>query len=155
MVRHTARRTSSLMYLAGGAAGALVGVLILWLVMPGGVNATTGDGHPHTFSTVTAEELKSMIDRNLVTVIDVRDAAAYLEAHIPGALQIPLARIKEEAPYLPKGKPVVTYCTCPAEESSGQAAMILASAGLADVYALKGGFDAWRSAGQPTRDGRE
>ncbi len=46
-----------------------------------------------------------------VTIIDVRDADSFLASHIPGALHIPLARIEGEVPYLPKGKPIVTYCT--------------------------------------------
>ena len=46
-----------------------------------------------------------------VTIIDVRDADAFVAAHIPGALHIPLARIDGEVSYLPKGKPIVTYCT--------------------------------------------
>jgi rhodanese-related sulfurtransferase len=146
------RRSSSSMYLAGGAAGALVGVLILWLVLPLGAK-TSDHGHEHTFNTISVDELKAMVDRNLVTVIDVRDAQAYLNAHIPGSLQIPVTLVEGEVQYLPKGKPIVTYCTCPAEESSGQAAMILANAGIKDVYALKGGFDAWRAAGLPTKTG--
>lgn len=60
---------------------------------------------------VTVDELKQKMAQNAVTVIDVRDADAYLEAHIPGALHIPLARIEGEIPYLPKDKPIVTYCT--------------------------------------------
>ena len=46
-----------------------------------------------------------------MTVIDVRDAQSYVNAHIPGSLHIPMARIDGEVPYLPKGKPIVTYCT--------------------------------------------
>ena len=46
-----------------------------------------------------------------LTIIDVRDADSYKERHIPGALHIPLAYIAGEVPYLPKDKPIVTYCT--------------------------------------------
>ena len=46
-----------------------------------------------------------------VTIIDVRDADSFLASHIPGALHIPLARVDGEVQYLPKGKPIVTYCT--------------------------------------------
>jgi|ERR1700693_5546755 3-mercaptopyruvate sulfurtransferase SseA len=51
------------------------------------------------------------IDRGSLVVIDVRDADAYLAGHIPGALQIPLMRIEGEANYLPRNKPILTYCT--------------------------------------------
>lgn len=60
---------------------------------------------------ITPEDLKQKIDKGEVTVIDVRDADAFIAAHIPGSLHIPLARIEGEVPYLPKTKPIVTYCT--------------------------------------------
>src|SRR5687767_687271 len=56
-------------------------------------------------------ELASMLARGEVIVIDVRDVDSYLAGHIEGALQIPLSYIAGEAPYLRRGKPIVTYCT--------------------------------------------
>lgn len=105
----------------------------------------TADG----FRRITIEELKPLYDRGEVTLIDVRDAGSFLQAHIPGALQIPLARIDGETPYLPKGKLIVTYCTCPAEESSGQAVQILAYRGITSAAALEGGLEAWQRRGYP------
>jgi hypothetical protein len=60
---------------------------------------------------IMPDELRQKVDRGEVTVIDVRDADAYLAAHIPGSLHIPLSRIEGEIPYLPRQKPIVTYCT--------------------------------------------
>ena len=40
---------------------------------------------------IAASQLRGMIDRNEVTVIDVRDTMSYQTAHIPGALHIPFA----------------------------------------------------------------
>jgi Rhodanese-like domain len=60
---------------------------------------------------ISVEDLRQKVARSEVTVIDVRDADAYLAAHIPGSLHIPLARIEGEIPYLPREKPIVTYCT--------------------------------------------
>jgi 3-mercaptopyruvate sulfurtransferase SseA len=56
-------------------------------------------------------EAKQKIDSGSVLVIDVRDADSYIASHIPGAIQIPLARIEGEVNYLPRTKPIVTYCT--------------------------------------------
>ncbi|MGZ7031893.1 MAG: rhodanese-like domain-containing protein [Thermoanaerobaculia bacterium] len=64
-----------------------------------------------TVPRIKPEELRDKIARNEVTVIDVRDIQSYLSAHIPGALHIPMARLDGEVPYLPKDKPIVTYCT--------------------------------------------
>lgn len=48
---------------------------------------------------------------NGIVVVDVRDADAYLAAHIDGALHIPAQYLQGEMPYLPKDKPIITYCT--------------------------------------------
>jgi len=60
---------------------------------------------------VPLPDAKKEIDSGKYTVIDVRDAQSYINGHIPGAMHIPLARIEGEIPYLPKGKPIITYCT--------------------------------------------
>jgi len=60
---------------------------------------------------ISVDVLRDRLAKNEITLIDVRDADSYLQAHIPGAMHIPLARVDGEIPYLPKGKPIVTYCT--------------------------------------------
>jgi hydroxyacylglutathione hydrolase len=118
--------------------------------MSGGYESTSPEP---AFRRVSAHEVKPQYDRGDITVIDVREADQFANSHIPGALQIPLARIEGEIPYLPKNKPIVTYCTCPAEESSGQAVQILRNGGITDAAALQGGLAAWRKAGYPVESG--
>lgn len=60
---------------------------------------------------ISVEDLREKVNAQAVTVIDVRDDAAFAAGHIPGALHIPFARVEGEMASLPKGKPVVTYCT--------------------------------------------
>jgi hypothetical protein len=60
---------------------------------------------------VDVESLSAMIQRNEVTVIDVRDEVAFVTEHIPGSLHVPFARIQAEASRIPKTKRVVLYCT--------------------------------------------
>jgi len=57
------------------------------------------------------EDVLQGFEAHSLTIIDVRDVDSYKERHIPGALHIPLAYIAGEVPYLPKDKPIVTYCT--------------------------------------------
>lgn len=59
---------------------------------------------------VKSGKLMQMVEAKQVTIIDVRDADSYRARHIPGALHIPPAYIAGEVPYLPKDKPIVTYC---------------------------------------------
>lgn len=161
------------MYAAGGIAGALFGALVLWIVLPAQAvnNPETAMAspapamappavepehqHPTEFTRISVDELKAKFDRNEVTLIDVRDMQSYLAAHIPGALHIPVSLIEGEVSYLPKDKPIVTYCTCPAEESSGQAAQILEHAGIRGVAALHGGFQEWVARGYASKSGKE
>ena len=60
---------------------------------------------------ISVGELHDLYARSAVTIVDVRDDTGYFEAHIPGSLHIPMARIEIEAANLPKDKPIVTYCT--------------------------------------------
>jgi hypothetical protein len=57
------------------------------------------------------EELRQKTVRGEVTVIDVRDAADFQLGHLPGSLHVPLATVEAQIAYLPKGKPIVAYCT--------------------------------------------
>jgi hypothetical protein len=54
---------------------------------------------------------KEWIETGRVRVLDVRSADDYLNGHIPGALHIPLSRVAGEVSYLPRDKPILTYCT--------------------------------------------
>jgi len=55
--------------------------------------------------------LREKIDRGEVVVIDVRDIDSYTASHISGAMHIPVSYIESELSYLPRGKPIVAYCT--------------------------------------------
>lgn len=69
----------------------------------------TAAGAEASVPRISPQELQKRLPT--VVVIDVRAADNYLFAHIPGAMHIPLAYIEQEAQYLPKDKPIVTYCT--------------------------------------------
>jgi len=60
---------------------------------------------------MSIEDLRAKLNRGAVTVVDVRDNASYQRGHIPGALNIPMASTQSMIDLIPKGKPVVTYCT--------------------------------------------
>jgi len=62
-------------------------------------------------SRIAAEDLRAKVNRREVTVIDVRDQASYASSHIPGALHIQFASLEGMIDTIPKGKPIVLYCT--------------------------------------------
>lgn len=62
-----------------------------------------------TVARISVDELKTKLDQ--VTVVDVRDKTSFVTSHIPGAYHVPMASVESQVTFLPKGKPIVTYCT--------------------------------------------
>lgn len=125
------------------------------LVAASAVPAPAGDDHDHgaeTFERITPAEAKALADAGKAVFLDVRSIEQYKETHVAKAMHIPVTLVQGEIPYLPKDKMIVTYCTCPAEESSGEATMILARGGI-QSKALHGGLRAWMDAGLPVAQG--
>jgi rhodanese-related sulfurtransferase len=63
---------------------------------------------------ITVEELKKRMEAGEdFTVIDVRNPRAWAESdtQIPEAIRVPLDKLDENLPRIPKDKPVVAYCT--------------------------------------------
>jgi rhodanese-related sulfurtransferase len=108
-------------------------------------------------SLITAEELKSkLVAKQSVTVIDVRNTSSFSESdkRIPGAIHVKLRRLRSRLRFpplkdVPKNQEVVTYCSCPNEETSLRAAEVLQEAGFTRVRALKAGWRGWIDAGGP------
>lgn len=68
-------------------------------------------GDPSSVQRIAVEDLRAKLNRNEVTVIDVRDATAFNARHIPGAINVPFASVEAMLDQIPKDKPIVTYCT--------------------------------------------
>jgi molybdopterin/thiamine biosynthesis adenylyltransferase/rhodanese-related sulfurtransferase len=95
-------------------------------------------------STITARELKSMLDGNEnVVLIDVREPNEYEIVSIPGAVLVPKGEFLSGAALesLPQHKRIVLHC-----KTGGRSAECLAivkSAGFADAVHVGGGVIAW------------
>ncbi len=83
--------------------------------------------------------------------VDARNPQAYAGSRekIPDAIRIVSDAVDGNAGQVPRGTAVVAYCTCPAEKSSVKVAERLNQLGWKETYALQGGLDAWREAGNP------
>ena len=53
------------------------------------------------------------VKNGAVTVLDVRPKEEYLTGHIPGALSVPLGKLKELFAKLPRNQEIVAYCRGP------------------------------------------
>ncbi len=149
-IRDRSRRSRRVRVTIGTLLAIAVAAFALSSFTPAGGSSKEPTSAGGDFRRITIDEFKALYERGEVTVIDVRDARDFQQLHIPGALQIPLARIEGEIAYLPKDKLIVTYCSCPAEESSGQAVQILKQGGITNAAALQGGFQKWNARGYPT-----
>jgi rhodanese-related sulfurtransferase len=93
------------------------------------------------------EAMKAVADGAAV-LIDVRGTDAYRLQHIKGSLDVPLQKLEgKDFMNLPKDKQIIAYCTCPTENSSARAALLLDQGGYKNVAALVGGLHAWEAAG--------
>jgi rhodanese-related sulfurtransferase len=99
---------------------------------------------------VSVGEARSMLGAGDVTAIDVRPAEKYGARHVPGAINIPLARIGESLAALPADKDRPILCVCELGNSSANAMIYLKALGYSRVKSLSGGTRAWIEAGYPT-----
>ncbi|MBI4497199.1 MAG: rhodanese-like domain-containing protein [Chloroflexi bacterium] len=54
-------------------------------------------------------EAKGLFDRGAAVFIDVRSQDAYEQAHVPGALSLPLRDLRARADELPRDRRLVLY----------------------------------------------
>jgi len=106
---------------------------------------------------ISAEELKTKVAANQpITIIDVRSSQGYANSSntMKGAIHFKLRKLKSRLAFppfkdLPKDREIVTYCACPKDESSIEAAQILQASGFKRVSVLKGGWQSWLKANGP------
>ena len=85
-----------------------------------------------------------------VPLIDVREDDEYAEAHVPGAVHIPLGEIPDRVAEVPTEGTI--YIICAVGGRSAKAAQHLREHGL-DAVNVAGGTRAWIDAGFPTDPG--
>jgi len=102
-------------------------------------------------STITARELKEMLDRgDPIEVVDVREPAEFEIVRIPGSRLVPKGEIVSGAALatLPTDKRIVLHCKSGAR--SAEALAVLKGAGYADAVHLQGGVLAWAAQVDPS-----
>src|SRR5215510_7676834 len=97
---------------------------------------------------INVDEARKLVAEGKAIIVDVRGTESYKMSHIKGALDFGLSKLEAgEYKGLPKDKIIITYCGCPAENSSARAAAVLKKAGFKDPGALVGGIQAWENSG--------
>ena len=101
---------------------------------------------------ISRAELMDRMRDGLVTVLDVRPSDEYALAHLPGAVNIPLADLERRLAELPPQLEIVAYCRGPYCVLSFEAVAALRARGF-KVRRLEEGLPEWRAAGLPIEAG--
>jgi rhodanese-related sulfurtransferase len=94
---------------------------------------------------ITVEQVKARLDAGeSLRLVDVREPGEHADFNIGGIL-LPLARVQVmEVDEIEDWKDQEVICYCRSGNRSGQACMILETAGFRDVKNLTGGMLAWK-----------
>ena len=103
--------------------------------------------HADELSAMPHEELVAQAARGDVVVIDVRPQAEYTHAHLPYAISLPLAELRQRIIELPIDKPVVAYCRGPFCLWGREAVNLLRDRGFRATR-LQNGVSEWRAQGR-------
>jgi cysteine synthase/rhodanese-related sulfurtransferase len=83
-------------------------------------------------------------------VLDVRPSGQYREAHIPGAINRPLAQLGEQHAGIPEDLGAPIFSVCQRGNASLSGVLFLKSLGYRNVRSITGGTLAWREKGFAT-----
>ena len=94
------------------------------------------------------EQLKRLLSRDNVVVIDARMPEEYASGHIPGAINIPFDQLGEhmaKVDALSQEKWLVAYCEGPPCDKGQQLAYVLFDVGFDKVAYYDAGLDDWKT----------
>lgn len=97
---------------------------------------------------VSRSELLTRMKKGDVQLLDVRPEDEFALAHLPGAMNIPLERLKKKLSALDPDKEIIAYCRGPYCVLSFETVAILRKKGFR-VRRLEDGLPEWRAAGLP------
>lgn len=103
---------------------------------------------PDGLEPVALDELTARLAEGSVTVLDVRPEDEYAQAHIPGALSIPLDQLPARLSELPRDHEFVAYCRGPYCVLAVEASALLRRHGFR-VRRLADGLPGWARQGHP------
>lgn len=135
----TKQKTPWMLFAVGVLAVVVVAVLIL----------TQGQGSNLPVN-ITVQQAAERFDQGAY-LLDVREPSEWNEAHIDGAVLIPLGELAARTAELPADQDILIICR--SGNRSGQARDLLRTAGFAQTTSISGGINAWISAGLPVVTG--
>lgn len=111
-------------------------VLLLMMLL----SACTSEGA--SFTNVTPDQVKELIDNQQMIVLDVRTLAEFSEGHIPDAMLIPDYELESRLNELDKDTSYLVVCaSC---NRSTKASNVLANNGFTKINNITGGMKNWK-----------
>jgi len=102
---------------------------------------------PKKYQIIDTNAVVTLMDGDDLIILDIREGKERTAGFINKAIHIPMAQVKNKLDTLDKNKKILTYCKSGTRSKS--TAELLCKNQFDNVYSLKGGFDAWKSAGLP------
>lgn len=99
-------------------------------------------------SSIQSTELLDHLDRDDVTVIDVRPANEFVSGHLPGARSIPIDELPQRLEELDPEREIIAYCRGPYCLFADEAVALLRRNGFR-AWRLADGLPDWKVAGFP------
>jgi rhodanese-related sulfurtransferase/DNA-binding MarR family transcriptional regulator len=97
---------------------------------------------------VRRQDLLGRAERGEVVVVDVRPSSEFREAHIPGAVSIPLDELPDRVDELPDDREMVAYCRGSYCVLAADAVAVMRDHGR-QARRLEGGMPEWELDGRP------
>lgn len=105
---------------------------------------------PGGMERLTVHELRQRLADGGTVLVDVRPPEEYARGHLPGAVSIPLAELRDRITELPAEADIVAYCEGPYCFASAHAVQYFAAAGRS-IHRIDGGLASWvRTGGELT-----
>ncbi len=128
-----------------------VGALTLWSTDQLGYLSSTVQPISGTAMVVEFPAVHQIWKRGEAVFVDARSAGSFRRGHIPGAINVPINRVKQTLPALPTDKEtlLITYCgsiECP---NAYQLMHLLLGYGYRNVRFLPRGLKDWQALGYP------
>ena len=103
----------------------------------------------HGIKNANAAQAVQLLNRENGVVIDVCEPKEFSTGHVPNAINLPLASLKDRLRDLDKYKNKPVIVSCRSGNRSLKGAVILRKNGFATVYNLSGGLLAWEKDNLP------
>jgi rhodanese-related sulfurtransferase len=137
----------------GGATLLFLVVIVLFITLQVGKQAVDSEGdhqlNAQQVPRVGLLEAYKTWSGGSAIFLDLRPRSAFARTHIPGAISIPAEELESRYLDLPNDRTIITYCDCPLEETSAQAALFLRTHRFPSATALRGGIEGWIQSGYP------